>query len=108
MSITETLTKVIDKVLDEREKEAILSVLDSADEIDFDDFWTNKTYKIVGEKGLTHYRGGRSYEPFKLGIAPMAYPGVPYDRIKSAMTKLEKSKKLRAICAFSSFDEKKV
>ena len=44
MSITETLTKVIDEVLDEREKEAILSVLDSADEIDFDDFWRNKNY----------------------------------------------------------------
>ena len=36
MSITETLTKGIDEVLDEREKEAFLSVLDSADEIDFD------------------------------------------------------------------------
>ena len=101
MSITETLTKVIDEVLDEREKEAILSVLDSADEIDFDDFWRNKNYKVIAEKGLTHYRGGKNYEPFKLGIAPMAYPGVPYDRIKSAMTKLEKSAKLRAISEFS-------
>ena len=102
MSITETLTKVIDEVLDEREKEAILSVLDSADEIDFDDFWRNKNYKVIAEKGLTHYRGGKNYEPFKLGIAPMAYPGVPYDRIKSAMTKLEKSAKLRAINEFSA------
>ncbi len=102
MNIVENLLEVIDEVLDEREREAILSVLDSADEIDFDDFWTNKTYKIVGEKGLTHYRGGKNYEPFKLGIAPMAYPGVPYDRIKSAMEKLEKSPKLRAINAFSS------
>ncbi len=101
MNIVENLLEVIDEVLDEREREAILSVLDSADEIDFDDFWTNKTYKIVGEKGLTHYRGGKNYEPFKLGIAPMAYPGVPYDRIKSAMTKLEKSAKLRAISEFS-------
>ena len=102
MSITETLTKVIDEVLDEREKEAILSLLDSADEIDFDDFWRNKNYKVIAEKGLTHYRGGKNYEPFKLGIAPMAYPGVPYDRIKSAMTKLEKSAKLRAISEFSA------
>ena len=102
MSITETLTKVIDEVLDEREKEAILSVLDSADEIDFDDFWRNKNYKVIAEKGLTHYRGGKNYEPFKLGIAPMAYPGVPYDRIKSAMTKLEKSAKLREISEFSA------
>ncbi len=102
MSITETLTKVIDEVLDEREKEAILSVLDSADEIDFDDFWRNKNYKVIAEKGLTHYRGGKNYEPFKLGIAPMAYPGVPYDRLKSAMTKLEKSAKLRAINEFSA------
>ena len=102
MSITETLTKVIDEVLDEREKEAILSVLDSADEIDFDDFWRNKNYKVIAEKGLTHYRGGKNYEPFILGIAPMAYPGVPYDRIKSAMTKLEKSAKLRAISEFSA------
>ena len=101
MNITEKLLEAIDEVLDEREREAILSVLDSADEIDFDNFWTNKTYKIVGEKGLTHYRGGKNYEPFKLGIAPMAYPGVPYDRIKSAMAKLEKSSKLRAINAFS-------
>ena len=101
MSITETLTKVIDEVLDEREKEAILSVLDSADEIDFDDFWRNKNYKVIAEKGLTHYRGGKNYEPFKLGIAPMAYPGVPYERIKSGMTKLEKSAKLRAISEFS-------
>ena len=52
MSITETLTKVIDEVLDEREKEAILSVLDSADEIDFDDFWRKKHYDIVGERGV--------------------------------------------------------
>ena len=102
MSITETLTKVIDEVLDEREKEAILSVLDSADEIDFDDFWRNKNYKVIAEKGLTHYRGGKNYEPFKLGIAPMAYPGVPYERIKSGMTKLEKSAKLRAISEFSA------
>jgi len=101
MSITEKIMEVIEEVLDEREREAILSVLDSADEIDFDDFWTNKTYKIVGEKGLTHYRGGMNYEPFKLGIAPMAYPGVPYERIKSGMTKLEKSAKLRAISEFS-------
>ena len=97
MSVTEKLMEVIEEVLDEREKEVVLSVLDSAAEIDFDNFWTNKTYKIVGEKGLTHYRGGKNYEPFKLGIAPMAYPGVPYDRIKSAFKKLEKSPKLRAI-----------
>ena len=103
MSVTEKMMEVIDEVLNEREREAILSVLDSADEIDFDDFWRYKTYKIVGEKGLTHYRGGKSYEPFKLGITPMAYPGVPYDRIKSAMEKLEKSSKLRAINAFSSW-----
>ena len=38
MSITETLTKVIDEVLDEKEKEVIISFLDSADEIDFGDF----------------------------------------------------------------------
>ena len=102
MSVTEKLMEVINEVLDEKEKEAILSVLDSADEIDFDNFWNTKNSKIIGEKGLTNYRGGKSYEPFKLGITPMAYPGVPYDRIKSAMEKLEKSSKLRAINAFSS------
>mgnify|MGYP003389277753 CR=1 FL=1 len=111
MSVTEKIMEVIDEVLDEREKEAILSVLDSADEIDFNDFWRIKNYKVVGERGLTHYRGG--------GGSPGVYGGSPnnpiipvmfapinsgsvYFRIKSAFEKLEKSPKLRAINAFSS------
>jgi hypothetical protein len=101
MSVTEKMMEAIEEVLDDREREAILSVLDSADEIDFNDFWRSKNYKVVGEKGLTHYRGGKNYKPFKLDFAPLNN-GTTYYRIKSAMEKLEKSPKLRAINAFSS------
>jgi hypothetical protein len=105
MSIIEKLMEVIDEVLDEREKEAIFSVLDSADEIDFNDFWRSKNYKVVGEKGLTHYRSGGGGLPGKSSVPLMFAPlnnGTTYTRIKSAMEKLEKSPKLRAISAFSS------
>jgi hypothetical protein len=125
MSVTEKLMEVINEVLDEKEKEAILSVLDSADEIDFDDFWRYKTYKI-GEKGLTSYS---SYKIFAVASSPeliaTSWGGTrkrrPWEthggygkgkrsmcvytvrnRLKSAMEKLEKSSKLRAINAFSS------
>ena len=104
MSITETLTKVIDEVRDEREKEAILSVLDSADEIDFDDFWRKKHYDIVGERGLTCYSGYNSsptQNNYKNGFRKFANYTVR-NRLKSAMTKLEKSAKLRAISEFSA------
>jgi len=105
MSITKKMMEVIDEVLDEREKEAIFSVLDNAEEIDFNDFWRNKNYKVVGEKGLTHYRGGGGGKPGKSNIPLMFAPlnnGTTYIRIKSAMEKLEKSPKLRAVSAFSS------
>ena len=132
MSITETLTKVIDEVLDEREKEAILSVLDSADEIDFDNFFKMKNYDVIGKKGLTSYKsykivdvpgkpnhvyvdGGvpgergrtRVLRPWEThggydkGHRPMGYYTVS-NRLKSAMAKLEKSAKLRAISEFSA------
>ena len=42
MNIVENLLEVIDEVLDEKEKEVILSFLDNADEIDFSDFWKTK------------------------------------------------------------------
>ncbi len=112
MSITETLTEVIDEVLDEKEKEVIISFLDSADKIDFDDFWRKKNYKIIAEKGLTSYSSYRQYSiksgyGYDKGFRSVSDTTV-YERLKSAMTKLEKSTKLRAICTFSSFDEKKV
>ena len=131
MSITETLTKIIDEVLDEREKEAILSVLDSADEIDFDNFFKTKNCDVIGKKGLTSYRsykivdvpgkpnhvyidGGapgrrgatRVLRPWEThggydkGHRPMTNRTVR-NRLESAMTKLEKSAKLRAISEFS-------
>ena len=126
MSVTEKLMEVINEVLDEKEKEAILSVLDSADEIDFDNFWNTKNSKIIGEKGLTSYSsykifavasspeliatswgGTRKRRPWEThggygkGKRPMCVYTVR-NRLKSAMEKLEKSSKLRAINAFSS------
>ena len=97
MSVTEKLMEVIDEVLNEKEKEAILSVLDSADEIDFNDFWRNKNYTVVAEKGLTTYSWTRDWPK---GHRPVTNFTVYY-RMKSAMEKLEKSPKLRAINAFS-------
>ena len=94
MNIVENLLEVIDEVLDEKEKEVILSFLDSADEIDFDDFWRNKNYTVVAEKGLTSYSWTRDWPK---GHRPVTNFTVYY-RIKSAMEKLEKSPKLRAIC----------
>ena len=126
MSVTEKLMEVIDEVLNEREREAILSVLDSADEIDFDNFWNTKNSKIIGEKGLTSYSsykisavasspelivtswgGTRKRRPWEThggygkGKRSMCVYTVR-NRLKSAMEKLEKSSKLRAINAFSS------
>jgi len=104
MSVTEKMMEAIDEVLDQREKEAILSVLDSADEIDFDDFWIKKNYDIVGERGLTCYHGYNSspkQKSYKNGFRKFANYTVR-NRLKSAMEKLEKSAKLRAINAFSS------
>jgi hypothetical protein len=104
MSVTEKMMEVIDEVLNEREREAILSVLDSADEINFNDFWRNKNYKVVGEKGLTTYCSYVQYGSrlvYDKGFRPVTNFTVYY-RIKSAMEKLEKSSKLRAINAFSS------
>ena len=105
MSVTEKLMEVIDEVLNEKEKEAILSVLDSADEIDFNDFWRNKNYTVVAEKGLTSYGwasyyGNKNNLIYDTGHRPVTNFTVYY-RIKSAMEKLEKSPKLRAINAFS-------
>ena len=131
MNITKTLIEVIDEVLNEREREAILSVLDSADEIDFDDFFKTKNYDVIGKKGLTSYRsykivdvpgkpnhvyidGGvpgrrgatRVLRPWEThggyakGHRPMTNHTVR-NRLKSAMTKLEKSAKLRTINTFS-------
>ena len=77
MSVTEKIMEVIDEVLDEREKEAILSVLDSADEIDFDKFFKTKNYDIIGKKGLT------SYSSYKLVAAPPD-AGLPWHRIPEA------------------------
>ena len=119
MSITETLTKVIDEVLDEKEKEVILSYLDNADEIDFGDFWRKKNYKVIADKGLTTYwskpitsvtysgnwdevnkKRINDVKTFDTGFRPVSDITV-YERLKSAMTKLEKSAKLRAISEFS-------
>ena len=121
MSITETLTKVIDEVLDEKEKEVIISFLDSADEIDFGDFWRKKNYKVIAEKGLTTYwskplkcvtyngkwewDGAKKKRINDVMIFDTGFRSVSdttvYERLKSAMTKLEKSAKLRAISEFS-------
>ena len=112
MSITEALIKVIDEVLNEKEKEVILSFLDNADEIDFSDFWKTKNYEIVANKGLTTYwtkpitiwttsTGG--YEnrwSLKPGFRKVSRVTV-YERLLSAFKKLEKSPKLRAVNAFS-------
>jgi len=98
MSVTEKLLEVIDEVLDEREKEVILSYLDSADEIDFNDFWRSKNYEVIAEKGLTSYSSYfRSWETgYDKGFRPVSRVTV-YERLKSAFEKLEKSSKLRAI-----------
>jgi len=126
MSVTEKMMEAIDEVLDEREKEAILSVLNSADEINFNDFFSTKNYDVIGEKGLTSYSsykisavagspelivtsGGRSrkrrpwetHGGYSKGHRPMCRYTVR-NRLKSAMEKLEKSPKLRAVSAFSS------
>ena len=63
MSITETLTKVIDEVLDEREKEVILSVLDSADEIDFDKwfFFGNNCMGFKQWSSINRYQFGTAH-----------------------------------------------
>ena len=106
MSVTEKMMEAIDEVLDEKEKEVIISFLDSADKIDFDDFWRKKNYKIIAEKGLTSYSSYRQYSfksgyGYDKGFRPVSDTTV-YERLKSAMTKLEKSPKLRAVSAFSS------
>ena len=119
MNITETLIEVIDEVLNEKEKEVILSYLDSADEIDFGDFWKKKNYKVIADKGLTTYwskpvtfvtyKGNwdevnkkriNDVETFDTGFRPVSDTTV-YNRLESAMDKLEKSAKLRTINAFS-------
>ena len=93
MSVTEKLMEVIEEVLDEREKEVVLSYLDNADEIDFDNFWNTKNSKIIGKKGLTNYV---CREPRRTYFQPMHESTARY-RLKSAFKKLEKSPKLRAI-----------
>jgi hypothetical protein len=120
MSVTEILVKVIDEVLDEKEREVIISFLDNADEIDFSDFWKKKNYKVIADKGLTTYwskpitfvtyKGNwdevnkkriNDVKTFDTGFRPVTDTTV-YDRLESAMDKLEKSAKLRAINEFSA------
>ena len=140
MSVTEKMMEAIDEGLNDREKEAILSVLNSADEINFNDFFSTKNYDVIGKKGLTSYssykivaappdrrvpeaeklnhvyidgggpgrrRATRLLRPWEThggydkGHRPMCSYTVR-NRLKSAMEKLEKSPKLRAINAFSS------
>ena len=119
MSVTEKIMEVIDEVLDEKEKEVIISFLDNADEIDFGDFWRKKNYKVIAEKGLTTYwskpitfvtysgnwdkvnkKRINDVKTFDTGFRPVSDITV-YERLKSAMVKLEKSAKLRAISEFS-------
>ena len=102
MNITEKLLEAIDEVLNDREKEVILSFLDNADEIDFDDFWRKKNYDVVGEKGLTCYHGYNSAPGYsgKNGFRPFTAFTVR-NRVKSAFDKLEKSPKLRTLVIHS-------
>mgnify|MGYP005828883243 CR=1 len=107
MSVTEKLMESIEEVLNEREKEIILSVLDSDDDINFDDFWRKKNYDLIGEKGLTSYHGYNNYsdelQKHRDGEVRKFTNYTVRNRLKSAMEKLEKSSKLRAINAFSSW-----
>ena len=119
MNIVKNLLEVIDEVLDEKEKEVILSFLDNADEIDFSDFWRTKNYDVVANKGLTTYWtqpvkviedtfgiGGPwaskkwKWKTLEPGFRPVSAKLV-YERLLSAFKKLEKSPKLRAVNAFS-------
>ena len=96
MSITETLTEVIDEVLDEKEKEMILICLDytAAENGDPNSNWTPDlingwpcyhTVNVILKKYHKRTTGHHIRT-----------------KVKSAMTKLEKSAKLRAISEFSS------
>ena len=51
MSVTEKLMEAIEEVLDEREKEVVLSYLDNADEIDFIISGIPKTMKLLLTRG---------------------------------------------------------
>jgi hypothetical protein len=117
MSVTEKLMEAIDEVLNEKEKEVIISFLDSADEIDFGDFWRKKNYKVIAEKGLTTYwtkplrcvtyngkwewDGAKKKRINDITIFDTGFRSVSdttvYERLKSAMEKLEKSPKLRVV-----------
>ena len=115
MSVTEKMMEAIDEVLNEKEKEVVLSFLDSADEIDFSDFWRKKNYKVIAEKGLTTYwtkplefvtysgnwdevnkKRINDVKTFDTGFRSVSDTTV-YERLKSAMEKLEKSPKLRVV-----------
>ena len=101
MSVTEKLMEAIDEVLNEREKEIILSILDSDDKINFDDFWRKKNYDLIGEKGLPCYHGYNNYmdelKKHRDGEVRKFTNYTVRNRLKSAMEKLEKSPKLRVV-----------
>jgi len=108
MSVTEKMMEAIEEVLDEKEKEVVLSYLDNADEIDFDNFWNTKNYEVIADKGLTTYwtkpmimwgsatGGYENRRTLETGFRKVSRVTV-YERLIIAFKKLEKSPKLRAI-----------
>ena len=85
MSVTEILVKVIDEVLDEKEREMILICLDYEASSFFNGWPSYNTKKMIFKKYHKRTTGHHIRT-----------------KIKSAMEKLEKSAKLRAINEFSA------
>ena len=66
---TENFYKVINKVLDKKEKEVVMMLLKNCDNIDFSNFWNDKyglhsnssNIKFLASKGLTTYLTESNY-----------------------------------------------